>query len=101
MYRIGGVTRRIGRPVSTVRRWETQGRITVQRTSTGQRYFIDADVRRVFDPCFDESSHRTVMYCRVSWPSQQDDPSFSGRGDGTVLGCRTPAADEWKTGGAW
>jgi predicted site-specific integrase-resolvase len=46
-YRIGEFAKRIGRSVSTVRRWEIEGRITARRTPAGQRYFDDADVRRV------------------------------------------------------
>jgi putative resolvase len=73
MYRISEFARRIGRSASTVRRWEREGRISARRTASGQRYFTDADVRRVLQPGFDESARQVVVYCRVSSPGQEDD----------------------------
>lgn len=73
MYRISEFAERIGRSPSTVRRWEREGRIVVRRTASGQRYFNDADVRRVLQPGFDEAARKTVVYCRVSSPGQKDD----------------------------
>jgi putative resolvase len=73
VFRIGEFAERIGRSVGAVRRWESEGRITVRRTPTGQRYFDDTDVRRVLQPGFDESTRKAVVYCRVSSPGQRDD----------------------------
>ena len=46
VYRIGQFAERVGCSVTTVRRWEAAGRITVRRTPSGQRYFDDTDVVR-------------------------------------------------------
>src|ERR1035441_1267429 len=73
VYRISEFAGRVGRSASTVRRWEREGRISARRTASGQRYFTDADVRRVLQPGFDESARQTVVYCRVSSPGQKDD----------------------------
>lgn len=73
MYRISQFAERIGRSPSTVRRWEREGRIVARRTASGQRYFTDADVRRVLQPGFEKSARKTVVYCRVSSPGQKDD----------------------------
>ncbi|MGP3972376.1 IS607 family transposase [Streptomyces sp. 6N223] len=73
MYRIGEFAERIGRSPSTVRRWEREGRIVARRNASGQRYFTDADVRKVLQPGFEESARKTVVYCRVSSPGQKDD----------------------------
>ncbi|PWR13981.1 IS607 family transposase, partial [Micromonospora sicca] len=42
-YRIGEFAKRVGRSVGTVRRWEAEGRISVRRLPSGQRYFDDSD----------------------------------------------------------
>jgi putative resolvase len=73
VYRIGEFAKRVGCSVPTVRRWEAAGRITVRRTPSGQRYFDDADVRRVLQPGFREGARRVIVYCRVSSPGQKDD----------------------------
>jgi putative resolvase len=73
LYRISEFAHRVGRSASTVRRWEREGRITPRRAHSGQRYFDDADVRRVLQPGFDDSARRVVVYCRVSSPGQKDD----------------------------
>jgi putative resolvase len=81
--------------VSTVRRWEAEGRIVARRSPSGQRYFDDSDVRRALDPGFDESARKTVVYCRVSSPGQKDDlVSQVAAMEVFCLG-RGLAVDEW------
>lgn len=72
-YRIGEFAARIGRSASTVRRWESEGRIAVKRTASGQRYFDDTDVAAVLHPGKDLSKRDTIVYCRVSSSEQKDD----------------------------
>ncbi|MFU8855321.1 MerR family transcriptional regulator, partial [Micromonospora sp. SL1-18] len=74
-YRIGEFATRIGRSVSTVPRWEAEGRIVARRLPSGQRYFDDSDVRRVLRPGFDAARRRVVVYCRVSSLGQKADLS--------------------------
>jgi putative resolvase len=79
MYRIGEFAQRIGRSPSTMRRWKREGRITVCRNVSGQRYFTDAEVRTALQPGFGESASKTVVYCRVSSPGQKDELAAGGR----------------------
>ena len=95
VFRIGEFAERIGRSVGTVRRWESDGRITVRRTPTGQRYFDDTDVRRVLQPGFDESTRKTVVYCRVSSPGQRDDLGSQVAAMEQFCLARGVAVDEW------
>ncbi|MFI6262043.1 IS607 family transposase [Micromonospora sp. NPDC051006] len=95
VYRIGEFAERIGRSVSTVRRWEVEGRISPRRTPTGQRYFDDTDVRRVLQPGFDESARRTVVYCRVSSPGQKADLALQVAAMEQFCRARGLAVDEW------
>ena len=97
MYRIGEFALRVGRSASTVRRWEREGRITAQRTASGQRYFTDADVRRVLQPGFDESARQTVVYCRVSSPGQKDDLDSQVQAMEQFCLGRGLAVDRWIT----
>jgi predicted site-specific integrase-resolvase len=95
VYRIGEFAERIGRSVSTVRRWESEGRIAVRRTPTGQRYFDDTDVRRVLQPGFNDADRRTVVYCRVSSPGQKDDLASQVSAMEQFCLARGLAVDEW------
>jgi putative resolvase len=94
-YRIGGFAERVGRSVSTVRRWESEGRITARRTPSGQRYFDDTDVRRVLRPGFNDANRRIVVYCRVSSPGQKDDLASQVAAMGQFCLARGLAVDEW------
>src|SRR4051812_34420851 len=73
VYRIGEFAGRIGRSVSTVRRWESEGKISARRSPSGQRFFTDADVAAVLSPGFDRDDRQTVVYCRVSSANQRAD----------------------------
>lgn len=97
MYRIGEFAARIGRSVSTVRRWEREGRITPRRTASGQRYFDESDVLAALRPGFDASARLTVVYCRVSSPGQTVDlDSQIAAMEKFCLGAGI-AVDEWIT----
>lgn len=95
VYRIGEFAKRVGRSASTVRRWETEGRLAARRTSTGQRYFDDSDVQRVLQPGFDESTRKRVVYCRVSSPGQRTDLASQVAAMESFCLARGTAVDEW------
>ncbi|HEY2673702.1 MAG TPA: IS607 family transposase, partial [Rugosimonospora sp.] len=95
VYRIGEFADRIGRSVSTVRRWESEGRITARRTSSGQRYFDDTDVRRVLQSGFDAQARRTVVYCRVSSAGQKPDLASQVTSMEQFCLARGLAVDDW------
>jgi molybdopterin-binding protein len=46
-YRIGEAARLLGVRVETLRRWEAEGTLTVERTSGGQRLVPEAEVARL------------------------------------------------------
>jgi putative resolvase len=95
VYRISEFARRIGRSASTVRRWEREGHITAARTASGQRYFTDADVRKVLRPGFEASARKTVVYCRVSSPGQKEDLASQVQAMEEFCRGRGLPVDEW------
>jgi putative resolvase len=72
-YKINEFAKLVGVSAHTVRRWEKEGRLTVARTLTNQRYFTDQDVQRVLRLRLESKPKQCVIYCRVSSPSQKDD----------------------------
>ncbi|MFF2195741.1 IS607 family transposase [Streptomyces sp. NPDC058157] len=94
IYRISEFARRIGRSASTVRRWESEGRITAKRAPSGQRYFTEDDVRAALGIAA-TGGRVTVVYCRVSSPGQKDDlVSQVAAMETFCLGAGIPV-DEW------
>lgn len=70
-YRINEFATRIGRSTSTVRRWETEGKLVAKRLPSGHRYFDESDVRAVMGGA--PEKRMVVVYCRVSSAGQKDD----------------------------
>ncbi|MBQ0893662.1 IS607 family transposase [Micromonospora purpureochromogenes] len=95
LYRIGEFAERIGRSVSTVRRWESEGRLVAKRSPSGQRYFDDCDVRKVLRPGVVEHARRIVVYCRVSSPGQKNDLASQVAAMEQFCLARGLAVDEW------
>ncbi|MER5337570.1 IS607 family transposase [Micromonospora sp. NPDC002717] len=95
VYRIGEFAERVGRSVSTVRRWEAEGRITARRLPSGQRYFDDSDVRRVLQPGFAVDRRKVVVYCRVSSSGQKSDLASQVAAMQQFCLARGLAVDEW------
>jgi putative resolvase len=96
VYRIGQFAERVGRSVSTVRRWEAEGRITARRLPSGQRYFDDSDVRKVLQPGFGDGDQRRVaVYCRVSSAGQKADLASQVAAMQQFCLARGLAVDEW------
>lgn len=95
IYRISEFAERIGRSVSTVRRWEAEGRITARRTASGQRYFDESDVLAVLRPGFVREGRKVIVYCRVSFVSQREDLASQRAAMETFCLGRGLAVDEW------
>jgi predicted site-specific integrase-resolvase len=98
VYRIGEFAKRVGRSVSTVRRWEAESRITARRLPSGQRYFDDSDVRSVLQPGFDADRRKVVVYCRVSSPGQKVDLASQVAAMQQSCLARGLAVNEWISG---
>ncbi|MCP4110931.1 MAG: IS607 family transposase [Desulfobacteraceae bacterium] len=71
IYRVSEFAKRIGKSSSTLRRWDTEGRLPAKRMPSGQRYYDETDVRKIFG--IKEAERKTVVYCRVSSSGQKDD----------------------------
>ncbi len=71
IYRIDEFAKRVGKGKSTLRKWDNEGLLPAKRTPGGQRYYDELDVRKILG--YDESSRKTIVYCRVSSHSQKDD----------------------------
>jgi putative resolvase len=97
VYRIGEFAKRVGRSAGTVRRWEREGRIQARRGPSGQRYFDESDVGKVFRPGFDERSCKTVVYCRVSSAGRKDDLASQVTAMERFCLARGLRVDEWLT----
>ena len=96
MYRIGEFAQKIGRSAGTVRWRERGGRIQARRGPTGQRYFPDAE-HAILRRGFDDTTRKTVVYCRVSSPGPKDDLASQVTAMEQFCLARGLAGDEWIT----
>ena len=72
IYRVAEFAAKVGMSPETIRRMDNDGRFPARRSTTGQRYYDDADVRRFLNlPIANHAA--TVVYCRVSSSSQRRD----------------------------
>ena len=79
--------------MSTLRRWDKEGKLKARRTLSGHRYYDETDVRKVLN--LKEPEGKTVVYCRVSSSEQKDDLRSQVTAMETFcLGSGT-AVDEW------
>ncbi len=70
-YRPHQFAEKVGLSVSTLRRWDNEGRLKAKRTSTNQRYYDDQDLKQVLR--LPEVEKKIVVYCRVSTAAQKPD----------------------------
>jgi len=69
---IGEASEALGVSITTLRRWETEGKLIPERTAAGHRRYDLAKLKpELFHVAQDE--HRTVAYARVSSHDQKDD----------------------------
>lgn len=69
---IGEASKVLGVSITTLRRWEAEGRLVPEHTSGGHRRYDLAKLKpELFRAAFDE--RRTVAYARVSSDDQKDD----------------------------
>jgi len=61
----------VGRSVSTLRRWEREGRLPAERTASNQRYYTYDDYCQVLGR--EPRERKTYAYLRVSSPAQRPD----------------------------
>ncbi len=46
IYRISEFSERIGKSSSTLRRWDKEEKLVAKRSTSGQRYYDESDVRK-------------------------------------------------------
>ena len=59
--------------ITTLRRWETAGRLNAEHTAGGHRRYDLAKLRPEMFRAEDEANRRTVAYARVSSPDRKDE----------------------------
>jgi excisionase family DNA binding protein len=72
---IGQASKRLGVSIQTLRRWDTEGKLTAERTPSGHRRYLASEVSTfnplgINTPALDRS---TVAYARVSSHDQKND----------------------------
>lgn len=70
-YRPHQFAEKVGVSVSTLRRWDREGRLVAKRTTTNQRYYDDQDLKQVLR--LPENRKKVIVYCRVSTAAQKPD----------------------------
>ena len=71
---IGKASERLGVSISTLRRWETQGRLIPERTKAGHRRYEAAQIERVVNSrVAGRTVARTIAYACVSSSDQKED----------------------------
>lgn len=69
---IGEASKALGVSVTTLRRWELQGKLKPERTTSGHRRYDLAKLKpELYHVCADE--RRTIAYARVSSHDQKAD----------------------------
>lgn len=84
---------RIGKSVSTVRRWDREGRLPAQRTPSGERYYTQADIQKALG--IQPKQRKIIVYCRVSSNSQKTDLESQVKAMEQFCLGRGLAVDEW------
>ena len=72
MYSIKEASELLGVSVSTLRRWESEGKITSTKTSGGHRRYTVDDLSKTHRK-ISQNKRITIAYCRVSSSDQKND----------------------------
>ena len=70
---IGEAAKVLGVSITTLRRWETEGRLVAEHTAGGHRRYDLAKLRPDLFRAEAETARRTIAYARVSSHDQKDD----------------------------
>ena len=85
-YTITEVARLLGVKVKTVQRWDREGRLKAAgRTMTDRRFYTEEQIRQFRQETAHHGPRQTVVYCRVSSPSQRSDLKNQRRGSKTFV----------------
>ena len=70
---IGEASKALGVSITTLRRWEAEGRLVAEHTAGGHRRYDLAKLRPEWFHAADTANRRTIAYARVSSHDQKDD----------------------------
>jgi len=70
---IGEAAKALGVSITTLRRWEAEGRLVAEHTAGGHRRYDLAKLRPEWFHAVDTANRRTIAYARVSSHDQKDD----------------------------
>ena len=70
---IGEASKALGVSITTLRRWEAEGRLVAEHTAGGHRRYDLAKLRPEWFHAVDTANRRTIAYARVSSHDQKDD----------------------------
>lgn len=73
MWKVAEFGKIIGVAPSTLRRWESEGKLIPQRTLGNQRIYTEAHLSIAKNLKTGKSPYRVIIYCRVSSNGQKDD----------------------------
>jgi len=73
MWKVSEFGALIGVSSSTLRRWETEGKLTPRRTMGNQRTYTDEHLAIARNLRSGKEATRIIVYCRVSSSGQKDD----------------------------
>lgn len=77
MWKIGDFAKLAGVSVSTLRRWESEGRVVPERTLGNQRIYTQEHLAQVrnLEYLKRQTAPKAIIYCRVSSSGQKEDLS--------------------------
>lgn len=70
---IGEASKALGVSITTLRRWEAEGRLVAEHTAGGHRRYDLAKLRPEWFHAVDAANRRTIAYARVSSHDQKED----------------------------
>ena len=73
LYKISEFSKRLGVCISTLRKWDREGKLCPAKTPSGHRLYSDEDFQKALRMSVEDKPKRNVIYCRVSSPNQKDD----------------------------
>lgn len=94
-YRPGEFGKLIGKSVSTLRRWDREGRLCPKKSLGGHRYYTDEDLALALNLDKPQPQGNTVVYCRVSSQTQKSDLLSQIQAMETYCLSAGIAVDEW------
>jgi len=95
MYTIGAFAKKVGIAVHTLQRWDREGRLHPKRTLSNRRYYTEDDVATVLGISPAPQHKKSVVYLRVSSPTQKPDLAHQRDVLEQFCSARGVRVDEW------